>query len=174
VAIAAALRAAVGRRQHSRVGTIRIDSSRLPLLHVVYDGGVTDQQFEEYLNEYTALLDRGQPYAAVFDASKSASPSGDQRRSQARWMRQHRVRLRELCIGGAFVITNSIIRGAFTAILWLQPLPFDHYVVRSEAEAKRWAIRRLHFHQVKVPPDLLEMATPPGGFRSASMRPPTL
>ena len=66
----------------------------------------------------------------------------------------------------------SIIRGAFTAILWLHPLPFDHSIVRTEADAKRWAVRRLQFNGVIVPPELA------GGLserfaRIGSVRPPS-
>ena len=62
---------------------------------------------------------------------------------QADQMRDDRVRLQAQCVGGAFVLGAPLVRGALTAIFWLQPLPFDHVVVPDEARAESWARARL-------------------------------
>ena len=55
---------------------------------------------------------------------------------------QH-ARIQLLCVGGAFVISSPIIRGALAAILWMQPLPWPHTVVGDVAAGERWARKKL-------------------------------
>lgn len=119
-------------------GSITIDVSDTPLVWLSYVGKVTDAEFEAYLAEYLEVLNRGQHYGCIFDASRAGVPSALQRRLQADWQRRHERRLKQLCVGGAFVIRSAPIRGALTAILWLQPLPFPHSVVSTPLAALEW------------------------------------
>jgi hypothetical protein len=115
----------------------------MPLVRVTYDGEITDAAFRLHLNEYAELIRRGQRYGVIFDATRAARPSATQRRMMASFMTEHRADLARLCVGGAFVITSPLIRGAMTAILWISPMPFPHVVVASEAEALGWVRSRL-------------------------------
>lgn len=125
------------------MGSITVDTSRAPLLFVRFDGGVDDDAFRAYLGQLTAWLDRGERYAIVLDARTATPPPAAQRRMQADMMKSEHTRLNKLCVGGAFVIPSPLVRGALTAILWIQPLPWEHTVVADVETAEAWARNRL-------------------------------
>jgi hypothetical protein len=119
------------------MGSINVNTQEWPLVRVTYVDTVDDARFEAYVAEQAALLDRGEPYVILFDARASGMPSARQRQRMAEYMREREPELRHLCKRGVFVISSPLIRGALTAILWLQPLPFAHEVVSSIADAER-------------------------------------
>lgn len=133
------------------MGRFAIEQQRWPLVVVTYDGGIDDAAFEAHLSEYQSVLDRGQRYAAVFDATRAAVPPPRQRHLQAKFMDRHRATLARLCVGGGFAISSSLVRGAMTAILWLAPMPFEHVVVSTRGEAERWALERLRRAGLQAP-----------------------
>lgn len=119
------------------MGSIAVDSSAWPFVRVTYVDTVDDARFDEYVRRQAALLDRREPYVILFDARASGMPSARQRQRMAEYMREREAELRRYCKRGVFVISSPVIRGALTAILWLQPLPFPHEVVASVADAER-------------------------------------
>ncbi len=123
---------------------ITVDTSGAPLLRVTFAGTLDDDAFNAYLAEYRAFLGRGMRYAIVIDASTSGVPSPAQRRLLADSIRDDRPRLRAQCVGGAFVISSTLVRGALTAVLWLQPLPFEYVLVKDVDAAERWCRERLN------------------------------
>lgn len=122
---------------------IEFDESRLPLMVVTYRGTASTVEFEAFLDRLGGCLVRGQRYALLFDASSAGAPPALQRRRMAEWTASHRGDLTRLCVGTAFVITSTLIHGALTAILWLQPLPYPHVVVASRREGEAWCRRQL-------------------------------
>ncbi len=125
------------------MGRFTVDSSAYPLVAVTFDGSVTDEAFAAYLSELRLILDKGGRYGILFDATTASVPSVSQRRMQADYIRDERDRLTHLCLGAAFVIPSTLIRGSLTAIFWLQPPPFAHTVVSHVAEARRWVEARI-------------------------------
>ncbi|MBX3245637.1 MAG: hypothetical protein KF901_00500 [Myxococcales bacterium] len=119
------------------MGSFTVDSEAWPLVRVTYVGAVDDAAFERYLDEQAALLDRRAPYVILFDARRSGMPSAKQRQRMAEYMRDRNAEIARYCKKGVFVISSPLIRGALTAILWLQPLPFPHDVVATLDEAER-------------------------------------
>lgn len=119
------------------MGSITVDSSSWPLVRVTYIDSVDDARFDAYVREQAALLERREPYVILFDATESGMPNARQRQRMAEYSRDHEEELRRYCKRGVFVIPNSVIRGALTAILWVQPLPFPHSVVSSVSEAEQ-------------------------------------
>jgi len=106
-------------------------------------GVLSNEAFQSYLAQFDALLAAARPYALILDLRQVAVPNAVQRKLQADWMRDHEPKLRALCRGGAFVIQSTPIRGVMTAILWLQPMPFDYVVVATIDEAVSWAALRV-------------------------------
>ncbi len=121
----------------------RFDATTLPLLRITFAGSVDDAAFRAYLGEYRAVLAQGKPYAVLLDASEAGVPSSAQRKLQADFMRDNAGAMGAVCVGGAFVIQSTLVRGALTAILWLQPMPFRHVVVSTMAEGEAWCRGRL-------------------------------
>lgn len=127
-------------------GEIVLDFTKLPVFDVSYVGVVDDAAFERYLRDLVAVLDARAPYALLADASRSGPPSAKQRRLQAECIRDYEAGFARYCRGAAFVIDAPLIRGALTAILWTQRLPYDHVVVPTRADALAWIEPRLVRH----------------------------
>lgn len=119
------------------MGSISVDTAAWPLVRVTYVGTVDDAHFERYLDAQAGLLERKEPYVIVFDARESGMPSAKQRQRMATFTRERQADISRRCRRGVFVISSPLIRGALTAILWLQPLPFPHDVVATIEEAER-------------------------------------
>lgn len=60
------------------------------------------------------------------------------RKLQADFMSENARLIRKLNMGTAFVMDSMLLRGALTAMMWLQPLPCPHFVCGEIEEAKRW------------------------------------
>ncbi len=125
------------------MGAIHIDDSRHPLVIVTFTGVATDAEFETYLDEMKRNLERRRPTAMVLDATNAGSTPPTHRRRQAEWLKEHEALLKQYSAGTAFVITSPLVRGALTAILWVQPMPASHTVVATRHEAEKWAIEQL-------------------------------
>ncbi len=122
---------------------ITVDASDDALLRITFVGAVNDHEFDAYLGAYRAFLERGTRYVVLLDASNATVPTPPQRRLQAEFIRIDKPRLAVQCLGGAFVIQSAVVRGGLTAILWLQPLPFDYVLVKTLAEGEAWCRDRL-------------------------------
>lgn len=120
-----------------------VNAADFPLLRIVYEGDTTEAEMRVYLEAYDAVIARRQRYALLLDASRAAVPSATIRQLKADFLRERAGVLGALCVGGAFVLASPAIRGAMSAIFWLQPLPYPHVVVGSVAEGERWCRERV-------------------------------
>lgn len=122
---------------------IELDDASFPLLLVRFGPDWTAQDFSGYLHWYLLRLQRRQRLAIVFDAVKARPPTALERRQQADFLREHEGLLRLYCTGAAFVISSTMIRGALTAIFWIQPPVYEYTVLPTVVEATAWARQRL-------------------------------
>jgi len=134
-----------------KMGAIQFDDTRFPLVVVTFNGTATDAEFSDYLARMSELVSRKQKNVTVFDARSSGVVPAIQRKRQADWIAANRQGLKEYSCGSAFVISSAVVRGALTAILWLQPIPVSHIVLGSVEEAERWAMQRLVTEGVSPP-----------------------
>jgi hypothetical protein len=123
-------------------GDIVFDEAQAPVYVVTFSGAVTDSQFDQYLEQLSALAERGGQRALVYDARRASPARPSQRRKQAEWMKKFEDPIRRGTAGIAFVIPSALIRGCLTAILWLQPLACPHVVTGNFEHALRWARER--------------------------------
>lgn len=122
---------------------IDMDDSARPLLVLRFGADWGSDEFQRYLDWYRSQLARKQRFAAVFDATRARAPSAVERRLQAEFIRDTEPMMRAHCAGLAFAISSPIIRGALTAIFWVQPPVYTHTVVPTVSEATAWARQRL-------------------------------
>lgn len=125
------------------MAAIEIDESRWPMIVVTFTGNATEAEFDDYLRRMSEFLQRSEPYVTVLDATRSDVTPATQRRKQADWLRAREASLRRHSAGTAFVISSAVVRGVLTAILWMQPLPQQHVIVATRAEATKWAREQL-------------------------------
>jgi hypothetical protein len=138
--------------------TIDFDESRWPLVRIRFGKEVDENEFGQLL----ALLDANMKRATaartktalIYDSSAGYSASPRIRKMQADWMKDNAMQSRVNCVGIAFVITSSIVRGALTAILWLTDMPAPYTVVSSMREAEIFCVQQLTTHGVTIPDPL--------------------
>ena len=132
---------------------IEIDTTSWPLLRVRFAGAITDHEFERYLADLDAILNRGERYACVIVTEKNAPMTKSRHaKMQAHWMASREESLRTQCLGLSFVLASSVLRGAYKAILWMQPIPIPHQVCKHVPDAVAWATARLAEAGLEAPP----------------------
>jgi hypothetical protein len=120
------------------VGAIHVDLSNWPLVIFTAEGDLTAPALDAHFREYRALLARKLPYTLLVDATKVNSGDAHVRKLYSEFLSSNAYHLKQYCKGMALIVKSSIIRGAFTALLWLAPLPFPHKVYEDINEARRW------------------------------------
>lgn len=138
------------------MNNLTIEFGRKPLVIAIWTGPPTDEEFMAYLRILSenlhAVIKARTKTALVIDSSRQSQPSSArQRQMQAAWLKEHSAALRAGCVGMAFVIQSPLIRGAMTAVLWLQGLPYPHTVLGSRTAAEQWCTERLLEAGVAVP-----------------------
>ncbi len=126
--------------------SIAIDTSRPSLVVIRFDGVVDDEAFDRYLKDIHEIgqrRGRADFYALIIDGRGGGRPTPAQRHRQTEFIKLHHEVLTARCVGAAFVITSAVARGVLTALLWVQPLPYEHVVVGSVDDAENWCGHRL-------------------------------
>lgn len=122
---------------------IIFDDSLWPLLISHFPRKVSDSDFEEYLRQGAAYLERGELYVSVLDMGRLSLPTAEQRQRQLEWMRGKERAMREQVIGCAFIIHSPLIRLSLSTIFHILPLPAPYVAVSDMASGLRWALGRL-------------------------------
>jgi hypothetical protein len=124
------------------MGSVRFET-RGDVIWIRFEGALADDQIDDYIARLDETIARGRKHALVFDALAATSPSTKLRKSQADWIGRNATTLARLHRGAAFVIDSLPIRAALTAIMWFQPLPMPHVVVKTLDEAEAWVHRQI-------------------------------
>lgn len=131
--------------------TIEFDERDWPLLVIRFDGTPTDAEFAAYLSRYEKYLERSDRYGLSLVTKPSAPMTkAKHARMQAAWINEHFDRLRDRCVGLAFVLPSPMTRGVLKAILSMQRLPVQHSVHATESDAHDWIRAQLEADRVRT------------------------
>ena len=135
---------------------VEIDRSQPLLVVVRFLRGPTDDEFRQYLADYTHLLEAEPRFGAVF-VTAPAMPMTPPRqvRLQAQFMRDYRELIEKRVVGIAFSLPSPLMRGVLRGVLMMQSIPCPHTVVGTEAEGVAWVKARLwtdHVRRIKGTP----------------------
>lgn len=132
---------------------IIVDDSCFPVVLTIFPARVDERSIAAYFKQFGSILDRGQPFVSVADATLATErPPPTVRKQLADWTHSIEPRLVHLSKGDARVVQSSLIRGAMTAIGWLHRTPVPQEWFTSMAGATEWALARLDEAAVDVPP----------------------
>ena len=70
-------------------------------------------------------------------------PNATQRAELARWMRGAAERNADVIVATAHVVSSALLRGAMTAVHWIQRPVTPQYVATDLADAEAWCRARL-------------------------------
>lgn len=130
---------------------LEYDESRFPLVLVRPRGRATDADLDALLVALKRPLLRREKYLEIFDGTHTDPGTSTQRRRIAEWMRAHTSLISTYSVDTAVVVPSPLVRGALTAIFWIQPMPCPHTVVSTMAEAERWAEEKLRAAGLVLP-----------------------
>ena len=129
---------------------IEIDRSQSLLVVVRFHRGPTDDEFRQYLADYTFVLEEEPRLGAVFVTTPEMPMTPPRQvRLQARFMKQYREQIEQRVVGIAFSLPSPLMRGVLRGVLMIQPMPCPHTVVGTEAEGVAWVKARLWTDHVR-------------------------
>jgi len=135
---------------------IEVDTRDWPILLLAFPRPrVSDASLAEALGYVEALLQYDEKRFQITDASLVEElPPATQRKYAAEWAARNDLLFRQRSVGGANVTPSPMVRGIFTAILWLKPPPVPTVNVRTREEAVTHAVHALDAAGVPLPPSL--------------------
>lgn len=129
---------------------IELDRKQGLVVIVRFLRGATDEEFAQYLTEYTSILESEPRFGAVFvTAPNSPMTPGRHVRMQAEFMKNYRALIQERVVAVAFALPSPLMRGVLRGVLMLQPMPCPHTVLGTEAEGVAWLKARLWTDHVR-------------------------
>jgi len=91
-------------------------------------------------------------HALVVDTTPLKSiPDATLRRRMKEFEDGRRPIIRERNIGSAIVLSNSLVRGAFTALRWISPQPAPNKAFSNVRDAARWCVEGIEADGQAVP-----------------------
>lgn len=136
---------------------IDFDATYFPLVQITNHEGTTDAEYVALCARLDALLDKGQRFVSLVDATGLAMPSASQRRIIADWLPEAKPRLQQQSLGSALVMRSALQRGSITALNWVvRPyVPMAAFEARPEALA--WCKDQLEKAGLPLPSGLLRL-----------------
>jgi hypothetical protein len=122
-----------------------ISTARFPLVNVTMPAGaMSDDGLRSLLARIDQLVAERKRIALVVDYRPlNEVPNPTQRAELARWMRETARGNQDVIIATAHVVASTLLRGAITAVNWIQRPVTPQYVAADLAEAERWCRTRL-------------------------------
>ncbi|MDH4282485.1 MAG: hypothetical protein OEV36_07525 [Myxococcales bacterium] len=106
-----------------------------------------------YLQEsYEHVFAAPRRHALVVDTTPLENiPDATLRRRMKEFEDSRRPIIREKNIGSGIVLSNSLVRGAFTALRWISPQPAPNKAFSNVCDAARWCIEGIEADGQQVP-----------------------
>lgn len=131
---------------------IEFDTSMWPLVLVVMPPTLQVEDIAYLQQSYEHVFAAPTRHALVVDTTTLESiPDATLRRRMKEFEDGKRTIIRERNIGSAIVLSNSVVRGAFTALRWISPQPAPNKAFANLRDAARWCIEGIEADGQEVP-----------------------
>ncbi|MGB8331804.1 MAG: hypothetical protein WCE62_16880 [Polyangiales bacterium] len=120
---------------------IEFDVSMWPLILVSMPATLGLDDIEYLQQSYEYVFAAPNRHALIVDTTTLESiPDATFRRRMKDFEDGRRAIIREKNIGSAIVLSNSLVRGAYTALRWISPQPAPNKAFANLRDAARWCI----------------------------------
>lgn len=119
--------------------TIHINESFAPLVLITMVSEPTDAEVDWYFAYIGEVHRRRQPFALVYDLTKTMSAKATHRKRKAEFLKEYAPLTRAHCAGVTFAVSSPLIRGLLTAIFWIQPMACPFEVFASVEQCMTWS-----------------------------------
>ena len=131
---------------------IEFDVSLWPLVLVTMPGQLQIEDIVYLQESYEAVFAAPTRHALVVDTTTLESiPDATLRRRMKEFEDGRRPIIRERNIGSAIVLSNSLVRGAFTALRWISPQPAPNKAFANVRDAARWCVEGIEADGQEIP-----------------------
>ena len=131
---------------------LTFDVSMWPLVLVTMPPRIQVEDITYLQQSYEHVFDVPKRHALVVDTTPLESiPDATLRRRMKEFEDGRRPIIRERNIGSAIVLSNSVVRGAFTALRWISPQPAPNKAFANVRDAARWCIEGIEADGQEAP-----------------------
>ena len=131
---------------------IEFDVSLWPLVLVTMPGQLQVEDIVYLQESYEAVFAAPTRHALVVDTTTLETiPDATLRRRMKEFEDGRRPIIRERNIGSAIVLSNSLVRGAFTALRWISPQPAPNKAFANVRDAARWCDEGIEADGQEIP-----------------------
>lgn len=135
----------------ANVGT-EFDVSMWPLVLVTMPAQIVREDIEYLQSSYESIFGAPTRHALIVDTTTIETiPDATLRRRMKEFEDSRRAIIREKNIGSAIVLSNALVRGAFTALRWISPQPAPNKAFSNVREAARWCIEGIESDGQQAP-----------------------
>ncbi len=111
------------------------DYSELPLIKIEFTGeAATDENFEEYLKETTAIPSKTERYISLVDTTNNSYLSAKYRILQGKYLEENYERIKKQAIAIIFIAPSFLHRTILKAIFLVKPYPSPVFIVSNKEE----------------------------------------
>ncbi len=131
---------------------IEFDVSMWPLVLVSIPARLEIDDIVYLQESYEHVFAAPTRHALVVDTTPLESiPDATLRRRMKEFEDGRRPIIRERNIGSAIVLSNSLVRGAYTALRWISPQPAPNKAFANVRDAARWCVEGIEADGQEVP-----------------------
>ena len=123
-----------------------------PLVQVAMPPEIHLPDIEFLQQSYENVFAAPRRHALIVDTTTLEKvPDATLRRRMKEFEDSRRPIIREKNIGSAIVLSNALVRGAFTALRWISPQPAPNKAFSNVRDAARWCIEGIEADGQEVP-----------------------
>lgn len=131
---------------------IEFDVSMWPLVHVTMPAVIAAEDIQYLQQSYEHVFAAPTRHALIVDTTTIEKiPDATLRRKMKDFEDGRRPIIRDKNIGSAIVLSNSLVRGAYTALRWISPQPAPNKAFSNVRDAARWCIEGIEADGQDVP-----------------------
>lgn len=131
---------------------IQFDVSMWPLVRVTMPAEMHLPDIDYLQQSYENVFSAPTRHALIVDTTTLEKvPDATLRRRMKEFEDSRRPIIREKNIGSAIVLSNSLVRGAYTALRWISPQPAPNKAFSNLRDAARWCIEGIEADGQQAP-----------------------
>jgi hypothetical protein len=131
---------------------IEFDVSMWPLVCVTMPAIIRVDDIDYLQASYEHVFAAATRHALIVDTTTIEKiPDATLRRKMKDFEDGRRPIIREKNIGSAIVLSNSLVRGAYTALRWISPQPAPNKAFSNVRDAARWCVEGIEADGQQAP-----------------------
>ena len=131
---------------------LEFDVAMWPLVMVTMPPVIQVEDIGYLQESYEAIFAAPTRHALIVDTTTIEKiPDATLRRRMKEFEDGRRAIIRQKNIGSAIVLSNSLVRGAYTALRWISPQPAPNKAFSNVRDAARWCVEGIEADGQQAP-----------------------